>query len=128
MITTHRAAVTVLLVVSLAAAGAPMAGARPADFTPAGKHAPAAVYSRQDKSLIPVTPPATSGGAATAANKATAPQTAVRVHAAQSGFDWGDAAIGAVGGLALSLIGLGGALGVSHRRARRTVRTAALTG
>ena len=145
MTTTHRTATTALLVLSLAAAGAPMAGARPADFAPAGKHAPAAVYSRPDKSLIPVSPPATSGGAvgraayregqlataldvAAAANKASAPQAVVRIQTPQSGFDWGDAGIGAAGGIALSMIGLGGALGVSHRRARRTRRTtAALT-
>ena len=57
MTTTHRAAATTLLVLSLAAAGAPTVGARPADFTPAAKNAPTAVYSRPDRSLIPVTTP-----------------------------------------------------------------------
>ena len=155
MTTTHRAAATALLVLSLAAASAPIAGARPADFAPAGKQAPASVYDRPDKSMIPVSPPATSGGAigrlaplrssaqerqrvaalsayregelaaafdtaATAANKAGAPQAVVRIQTPQSGFDWGDAGIGAVGGLALAMLGVGGGLVISHQRPRRT--------
>ena len=43
----------------------------------------------------------------------------VRVVTPNSGFDWGDAAIGGAGGLALSLLGLGGALALSHQRSRR---------
>ena len=35
-----------------------------------------------------------------------------------SGFDWGDAGIGAAGGLALSILGLGAALTITQRRAR----------
>src|SRR5438270_2576198 len=124
MTTTPRAAATALLVLSLAAASAPIAGARPADFAPAGKRVPASVYDRPDRSMIPVSPPATSGGAigrlallssaqqerqrvaapsayregqlttafntaATAANKARAPQAVVRIQTPQSGFDWG---------------------------------------
>ena len=105
--------------------------------------APASVYSRPDKSIIPVSPPATSGGAvgraayregqlataldvaATAANKASAPQAVVRVHAPHRGFDWGDAAIGAAGGLVLAGLGVGGGLMISRRRPRRTRRAAA---
>ena len=47
-------------------------------------------------------------GAATAANKASVPQAVVRVHTPQSGFDWGDAGLGAAGGLVISLLVLGG--------------------
>ena len=43
------------------------------------------------------------------------------------GFDWGDAGIGAAGGLALAMLGLAGALTLSQRRARRSSRSAALT-
>jgi hypothetical protein len=43
------------------------------------------------------------------------------------GFDWGDAGIGAAGGVALSMIGLGGVLAVSQRRTRRSRRSAAVT-
>src|SRR6185437_2330796 len=99
------------------------------------------VHSRPDTSVIPVSPPATSGAAigraaalsayregqlatavdvaAIAANKAR-PQAVVRITTPASGFDWGDAGIGAAGGIALSMIGLGGALVVSQNRARRT--------
>ncbi len=162
MTTTHRIGTTALLVLSLAAASAPVAGAWPADFVPVGKHAPAAVHSRQDKSIVPATSPATSGAAvgrgallrslaqqkrqrvaalsayregqlatasdvaATAANKANAPQAVVRIQTPQSGFDWGDAGIGAAGGLALAMLGLGGGLVISHQRPRRTRTTTSL--
>jgi hypothetical protein len=35
-----------------------------------------------------------------------------------SGFDWGDAGIGAAGGLALSMLGIGAALTITQRRPR----------
>ena len=57
MTTTRRTATATLLVLSLAAASAPTAGARPADYTPAAKQPATSVYSRPDKSLIPVTTP-----------------------------------------------------------------------
>ena len=50
----------------------------------------------------------------------------VQLTTGGSGFDWRDAGIGAAGGIALSMIGLGGALVVSESRARRTRRTTAL--
>jgi hypothetical protein len=43
--------------------------------------------------------------------------TIVRVIAPTTGFDWGDAAIGAAGGLALSLVAVGATLTVSRRHA-----------
>jgi hypothetical protein len=43
----------------------------------------------------------------------------VRVIVPTGGFDWGDAGIGAAGGLALSMLGLGGALVISSRRRAR---------
>jgi hypothetical protein len=55
---------------------------------------------------------------------ASTPAVIVRVSSAKSGFDWGDAGIGAAGALGLSLIGLAGGLAVSHRRARQTGSTA----
>lgn len=39
-----------------------------------------------------------------------------------NGFDWGDAGNGAAGGLALAMIGLGGALAISKTRARHSRR------
>jgi hypothetical protein len=44
----------------------------------------------------------------------------VRTISGDSGFDWGDAGIGAGAGLALSVIAVGGALAVSQRRSRRS--------
>jgi hypothetical protein len=46
------------------------------------------------------------------------PAQVVRVSD-HSGFDWGDAGIGAAGGLGLAMLGLGGAIVVSQRRSRR---------
>jgi hypothetical protein len=48
------------------------------------------------------------------------PAVAVRIQTPPSRFEWGDAGIGAAGGVALALFGVGGALVVSQRRPRRT--------
>ena len=54
----------------------------------------------------------------------TVPQTpVVRITTPAPGFDWVDAGIGAAGGLALSMIGVGGGLVISHQRPRRTRTT-----
>jgi hypothetical protein len=51
----------------------------------------------------------------------------VRITTPASGFDWGDAGIGAAGGLALAMLGVGGGLLViSHQRPRRTRHTTGL--
>jgi hypothetical protein len=42
--------------------------------------------------------------------------TVVRIVAPSTGFDWGDAGIGAAAGLAISLVAVGGVLVVSRRR------------
>jgi hypothetical protein len=165
MTTTHRYSTGVVLALALAAASAPAASARPvgADTSSATASRPAAaVYSRQDKSLLPASQTATAGGAAgratlarssaqqehqrvaalsayragqlaaasdvaaTSSNRTSAAQAAGRIHAPESGFDWGDAGIGAAGGVAIALLGLFGALLVSNRRPRRTRQTTAL--
>jgi hypothetical protein len=47
--------------------------------------------------------------------------TIVRVSAPSSaGFDWGDAGIGAAGGLALAMLGIGGGLAIAQRREHRS--------
>lgn len=141
MTTTHRFSTTAVLILSLAAAGAPAASAQPIggytgiaangqsstavrpnpdEQTVTGATAnptPATVYSRQDKSIVPATSPSTPAGSPA---KVSAPAPVVHVQAPANGFDWGDAGIGAAGGLALSMIGLGGALAVSQRRTRHT--------
>jgi hypothetical protein len=76
----------------------------------------AAGYSRQDKSIMASASRSATAGIA----KATAPPAVVRLQAPAGGFDWGDAGIGAAGGIALSMLGLGAALVVSQNRARRT--------
>ena len=116
---TRRTATTTAIILSLAAAGAPAANARPADNFPPSHQSPAAVYSRPDRSMLPTS--ATAGGDFLAP---AAPPPVVRAHVVQaqapkSGFDWGDAGIGAAG-LALSAIGIGGAFAVSQRRSRRS--------
>jgi len=109
MIRTHRITTTAAVILSLAAAGAPTATAAVTATNPAAtaNQPPANVYSRPDKSMIRVTTPG------------SVPQAVVRIQAPPSGFDWGDAGIGAAGGLALAAIGVGGALVVSQRRGRR---------
>lgn len=165
MTTTHRTTTTALLVLSLAVAGGPAASAMPAGGTTAGaaKPAPAAVYSYQDKSMIPATAPSTGAGkaakdrspstpttpgprsevvsgsgygstvtrpAATSTSSgpgsdvsstngydfARVPPTVVRTITEDSGFDWGDAAIGAGATLGLMLAATGGTLLLAHRR------------
>jgi hypothetical protein len=102
--TVHRTAATALLVASLAGTAAPAASATSAQLRRSAHH-PRAVYSRQEKSLVP---------------SATPPQAVVQISPSpEIGFDWGDAGIGAAGGIALSMIGLGAALTVSHQRSRR---------
>jgi hypothetical protein len=46
----------------------------------------------------------------------------VRITTPASGFDWGDAGIGAAGGLAIAILGVGGGLVITHRprRSRHT--------
>src|SRR5437763_14032464 len=66
-------------------------------------------YARQDKQLVPSSSPQSPVN--------TAPPSA-RASTASSAFDWGDAGIGAAGGLAISIVGIGGVLALSQRRTR----------
>jgi hypothetical protein len=72
-------------------------------------------YSRQDKQLVPSSP--------TQAPAPAAP-TVVSSSTPNSGFEWGDAAIGAGGGIVLSIVAIGGALGIQRSR-KATIRTSA---
>jgi hypothetical protein len=116
MSTSHRITIAAAAVLALAAVGTPAATAGSPDAAVATttRPAPATVYSRQDKSIIPVSSRSTSADPSTE-------QAVVRIQAPPSGFDWGDAAIGAAGGFALSLIAVGGALVVSQRRGRGAI-------
>ena len=71
---TNRTATTAPIILSLAAAGAPAASARLADYVPTSHQPPASVYDRPDNSMIPVAAPY-SGDAA----PATVPQAIVGV-------------------------------------------------
>jgi hypothetical protein len=51
-----------------------------------------------------------SPSSAAIAAKATMPQAAVRIQTPQTGFDWGDAAIGAAGGIGIAMLAAGGGL------------------
>jgi hypothetical protein len=62
-----------------------------------------------------------------ASNHSTPPATVVRITPASGGFDWADAGIGAAGGLALSILGIGTALVLTDRHARHPHRPAAPT-
>jgi len=122
MTTTHRIRTTAVLILSLAAAGAPAASAasysrQDKSMVPTAKPTPATVYSRQDKSIVPATSPSTTAGSTA---KVSAAPPVVTVQAPANGFDWGDAGIAAAAGLGLLIVGLGGAFAVSQHRTRRT--------
>ena len=85
-----------------------------------GAIAPAAASARFDTNPVFVPAPG---------NQPTASQPVVQVVrvVAPGGFDWGDAGIGAAGGLGLSMLGVAGSLAVTRRRGRRTTRSATAT-
>ena len=91
---TNRTAKTAAIILSLAAAGAPAASARPADYTPVGhqatvgNQAPASVYSRADKSVVPLASP--SGGAI---GNATAPHAVVQAQTPASVYSRADKSV-----------------------------------
>jgi hypothetical protein len=65
----------------------------------------------------------------TVATTTPSPQPTVQIVRvpAPGGFDWGDAGIGAAGGLGLSMLAIGGGLVIAQRRERRTRGPAAAT-
>jgi hypothetical protein len=162
MTNTHRITTAAAVLLTLAAAGAPTAAARPAFDPPTvGNQAPTSVYSRPDKSMVAVkslsaavvaktsVPPslprperyrvaalsalsdrqlaAAFGVAPHVAAKVGPPQAVIRVQTPQSGFDWGDAGIGASAGFMLAMLGLGGGLLISRQRPRRARPTTPLS-
>ena len=60
---TNRTATTAAIILSLAAAGAPAASARPANYVPPRHQPPTALYTRPNNSMIQVSPPATGSNA-----------------------------------------------------------------
>ena len=106
MTTTHRISTGVALALALGTSATP-AVARPLDLNANGSYVPAGSPSMVSQTGRPT-------------QSVSTPPTIVRVTAGNSGFDWGDAGIGAAGGIALSMVGLGGALALSQNRARRS--------
>lgn len=94
--TIRRITITILVVLGLAVGAGP-AMAFPSDLTPHGSEV--------------------SAGSPSVEGQSTGSPTLVHVSA-PSGLVWGDVGIGAAGGIALAVIGVGGALVVSGRRAR----------
>ena len=77
--------------------------------------------------IVPATATAKPVGPDPSGASFAMPQTpVVRITTPASGFDWGDAGIGAAGGVALALLGVGGGLVISHQRPRRTRPTTGL--
>lgn len=109
-------ALGVTLVMSLGLA--PVAGADPAPLA----KAEAAIVTRQSPSN-PIVRPNPDEQVPWSRSQSPA---IVRVVATDGGFDWGDAGVGAAGGVALSMLGLGVALVVSQLRTRRSRRPAAM--
>jgi hypothetical protein len=106
MTTTHRISTGVLLALALATTAAP-ASAGTFDLNANGSSVPSGSPSMRTQATTP-------------SHSLNTPPPVVRITAPNSGFDWGDAGIGAAGGIALTMIGLGGALAVSQHRTRRT--------
>jgi hypothetical protein len=100
MSTRHRIT-SIVVAIGLAASASPVL-AQQADVTANGSRFPAGSPSVSNQTTAPTGPP-----------------PIVRISS-PGGFDWVDAGIGAAGGFALSMIGLGGALAASERRRRRT--------
>ena len=109
MTTRHRITTSILVAAGLAAS-ANSALATTFDINANGSYVPAGSPGMRTQATAP--PPSQP--------------TIVRVSA-PAGFEWGDAGIGAAGGIALSMIGLGGALAVSQHRTDRTRGSAAPT-
>jgi hypothetical protein len=107
MTATHRISTGAVLALALATSSAP-ASARTFDLNANGSYVQAGAARAQ-----------AGGQATTPIHSVSTSPTIVRVTARNGGFDWGDAGIGAAGGLALSLVGLGGALAMSQHRTRR---------
>jgi hypothetical protein len=85
-----------------------------------GAIAPAAAQARlAEDPVAPVSKPSQDVRAAAGTSSLAGtvePQRQVITVSAPSGFDWGDAAIGAAGGRGLALAAVGGTLAVAGRR------------
>jgi len=138
--THHRITTTIALTLALTATAAPVASADPAPLA----HAEAAIANASPHPQpsngpcsevcsgrgygsvnVSTRTPASTGPRSEVVSgggygPVSVPATVVRVAAPGSGFDWGDAGIGAGGAFALTMIGLGGVLTATNRRGHHT--------
>jgi hypothetical protein len=103
----------------------PVVRPNPDEQTPATQARPATAPSAPSPTVHPNPDEQTAPGVGT--GTVNVPPVVVHVSSPSGGFDWGDAGIGAAGGIALAMLGLGGALAASQRRTRRAGRSSALT-
>ena len=111
----HHHTATIALALALAA-GVPAAAAAqpgqpnsPAPSSPCSEVCSGGGYES-------VSPPSRTQDHSSAHNTATIPPAAVHVATHSDSFHWGDAGVGAGGMLALTAIGIGGALTLTRRR------------
>ena len=115
----HQRTAVIILALGLAA-GVPAAAAaqQPANPSSSASASPCSeVCSGGGYGLL--SQPSRTPDNSSAYRAARIPPTAGRVVTASDGFHWADAGLGAGGMLALSVIGLGGALTLTHRRNQR---------
>jgi hypothetical protein len=115
------------IAMAVAAVGAPAASAMPirgqfirqdkqvANSAPTGRALAPSAFLRQDKQVL-VRRRARDWEGRSSAPVASSPRSASPYASPGGGFDWGDAGIGAAGGLVLSIAGLGIVLVITRRR------------
>ena len=116
----HHIKTVLAVALALSAIAAPAATARvelnPTDST-----------SAQPTYTSPVVQPNPDQQTASVTHASSTPGATIVRVTSPSGFDWGDAGVGAASGFALSMLTLGLTLVVSQRRGRRSSGSAALT-
>jgi hypothetical protein len=114
----HRITHTAAVALAIAAAGAPIASADPAPYRDG--YEPITAEARQDLRHPDTRDYAEGRGSYNSPDVVVIDSPAPAAEPTSTGgVDWADVGIGAGGVLAVSLIGLGGALAVVHRRGTR---------
>jgi hypothetical protein len=98
---------------------------KPASASPVRAAVPA-VQPNPDEQ-VPAGAPASRGVPIPAGYGTVGPPRVIVRVSAPSGFDWGDAGIGAASGIGVSMLGFAAALAVSQRRTRHQRDAAAAT-
>jgi hypothetical protein len=123
----YRRAFATVIAALLMAVAVPAAMAQPTDLrSPDARDAAAAAQPAQD-----LRSPDAQDFAAGRQIVASTPVQVAKAPSdtpAPSGFDWGDAALGAGGALGLALVGVGGTVALMRRRRVTSTRSAGLVG